>query len=52
MRYSGEKCQVYMTLVGTDGRDMKLADQRFKELVDRRARWTALQNRLPQPPRS
>lgn len=51
MWFSGEKCQVYMILVGTDGREMKMADERFRELGNRRERWTALQNGWQWPPR-
>ncbi|KAJ4423135.1 SET domain-containing protein 5 [Gnomoniopsis sp. IMI 355080] len=52
MRFSGEKCQVYIILVGTDGREMKMADRRFKQLGERRARWAALQDRWRWPPRA
>lgn len=50
MRFSMEASQVYMMIVGTDGREMRMADNSFRQLQHRREKWTALQNGWPLPP--
>lgn len=39
--YSGRRIQVYIILEGTDGSNTRKADERNKELGNRRTRWIA-----------